>query len=53
MGSEKIVTKILFLLKIFNIYNQNILEKNFFSKKKIQFNEHKDWFKKTIKKKRL
>tara|TARA_B100001093_G_C26757365_1_gene984049 strand:+ start:15 stop:437 length:423 start_codon:yes stop_codon:yes gene_type:complete len=38
---------------IFNLYNQNILEKNFFSKKKIQFNEHKDWFKKNIKEKRF
>ena len=38
---------------IFNLYNQNILENNFFSKKKIQFNEHKNWFKKKIKEKRF
>ena len=38
---------------IFNLYNQNILEKNFFSKKKVHFNEHKDWFKKSIREKKF
>ena len=38
---------------IFNLYNQNILEKNFFSIKKVHFNEHKEWFKKNIKEKKF
>ena len=38
---------------IFNLYNQNILEKNFFSKKKVHFNEHKDWIKKNIREKKF
>ena len=38
---------------IFNLYNQNIIEKKFFSKKKIHFNENKDWFKETIKEKKF
>lgn len=38
---------------IFNLYNQNILEKKFFSKKKVHFNDHKDWFKKNIKQKKF
>jgi len=38
---------------IFNLYNQNILEKKFFSKKKVHFNDHKDWFEKNIKEKKF
>ena len=37
----------------FEIYNENILKKKFFSKKKITFKEHELWFKKKIKEKML
>lgn len=36
---------------IFQIYNENILNKNFFSKKKINYKEHKIWFENKIKEK--
>ena len=38
---------------IFNLYNQNVLERNFFSKKKIVFEDHENWFKKKIKEKKF
>lgn len=33
---------------VFNLYNKNVLEKKFFSLKKVSLNEHKIWFKKKI-----
>jgi RimJ/RimL family protein N-acetyltransferase len=50
--------KLKFLLKVprnkdihflFNLYNQNVLEKKFFSLKKVSFKEHKTWFNNKIK----
>ena len=38
---------------LFNLYNKNILEKKFFSLKKVKFREHKIWFKNQIKEKMI
>ena len=38
---------------IFNLHTQNVLKKNFFSKKVTSFNDHKLWFKNKIKEKML
>ena len=35
----------------FNLYNRNVIEKNFFTLKKISFVNHKKWFEKKIKEK--
>ena len=36
---------------LLNLYNQNVLEKKFFSLKKVSFKEHKIWFNNKIKEK--
>tara|TARA_B100000674_G_C37726330_1_gene862185 strand:+ start:498 stop:959 length:462 start_codon:yes stop_codon:yes gene_type:complete len=36
---------------IFNLYNKNVLDKKFFSSKKVNLNNHKIWFKNKIKEK--
>ena len=36
-----------------NLHNNNVLNKNFFSKNKVSLNEHKIWFKSKIKEKML
>jgi len=38
---------------LYKIYNQNILEGNFFSKKKLKFSDHKSWLQKKIKNKNI
>ena len=43
-------TDLLFTLKL---HNENVQDKNFFSKKKIKFKDHKIWFNEKIKEKRL
>ena len=35
---------------LFNIFNENIKKKNFFSKKKLKYSDHKIWFKKNMSK---
>ena len=37
----------------FQLHNKNVLKKNFFSKKKTSFKEHKKWFKDKLNKKML
>ena len=43
-------TDLLFTLKL---HNENVQDKNFFSKKKIKFKDHKIWFNEKIKEKGL
>jgi L-amino acid N-acyltransferase YncA len=45
------LAKIQDLKFVFNLYNKNVLEKKFFSLKKVSLNEHKIWFKNKIKEK--
>ena len=45
------LAKIQDLKFVFNLYNKNILEKKFFSSKKVSLKEHKMWFNNKIKEK--
>tara|TARA_Y100000996_G_scaffold390723_1_gene352174 strand:- start:1198 stop:1659 length:462 start_codon:yes stop_codon:yes gene_type:complete len=45
------LAKIQDLKFVFNLYNKNVLEKKFFSLKKVSLIEHKIWFKNKIKEK--
>ena len=36
------------MLFLYNIYNENVRKKNFFSKEKLKLTDHKIWFKKAI-----
>lgn len=38
---------------IFNLFNENVEKKKFFSKKKVSFSDHKLWFKNKLKEKML